>query len=216
MTHLKSKKLIRKQLSHQLSSLSQHDLHYQSNNVLKVLRNLEVFKQCKKIAFYMNMDTSEIKTMKMIKECYLKGNIEVYLPHCYKIMINEEKLYPNQVSKLIFYKMESMKQVEILKPQGKYGIKEPISGKDLMDTMNGLDLMILPAMAFTKKCYRLGHGVGFYDDYIKRHYIKYGKKPYLLGIGLKEQLLDDIPLEDHDEKLDGIIIDDTFYGNDYY
>lgn len=210
---MSSKKLLRKQLRSVLKQIPQHQLNQQSTNVLYSLQGLKVFQRAANVALFMNMDHSEIKTMEFIKYAF-KQNKNVYLPHCTTVGVNEG-LFPGQTSKLIFYKMESFEDVGALQPRGKFKLREPTSGFNILqDSKDGLDLIILPAMAYDSNCFRLGHGAAFYDDFIKRHYLKFGRKPYLLGVGLQEQLVDKVPTEPHDEKLDGVIVNKTFYGND--
>ncbi|GME73726.1 unnamed protein product [[Candida] boidinii] len=125
-------------------------------------------------------------------------------------------------------KVESIDEVINLKPKGRYNLLEPdfrydsnnniindalIRDDNSSDSGLGLDLILLPGVAFTKNCYRLGHGVGFYDDYIKRHTEITGKRPILIGISLNEQIIDDdiLTLEEHDERLDFVVSADAIY-----
>lgn len=85
----------------------------------------------------------------------------------------------------------------------------------LSDSSIGLDLIIVPGLGFTKKCHRIGHGKGFYDTYIT-HCNKWSqennrKRPLLVGIGAEQQLVDHIPLEEHDIPLDFLIINGQVY-----
>ena len=68
-----------------------------------------------------------------------------------------------------------------------------------------LDLIIVPGVAFDKNKNRMGHGAGFYDEFITTFHNKFKRKPYLLGVALQEQIVDYIPTEPHDWKLDSII-----------
>ena len=63
-----------------------------------------------------------------------------------------------------------------------------------------VDLVLVPGMAFDEECYRLGRGRGFYDRWLLA-------LPGLkLGLGFDHQLIDRVPREAHDVKLDGVII----------
>jgi 5-formyltetrahydrofolate cyclo-ligase len=76
-------------------------------------------------------------------------------------------------------------------------------------------LVVLPGVAFTKDCRRLGHGKGFYDSFIAKHFTwcqqNNVKNPALIGIGLQEQLLEDVPSEEHDRRLDRVVIAGSVY-----
>lgn len=202
------KQVLRTRLRSLLKELNQDELTHQSFNVMTQLMQLDL-SNVEKVAVYMNFDHSEIKTDLIIKNL-IKLNKRVFLPKCVKPTIPS---YQGQKLQLQFLEMESYKQVEELKPQGRFKIREPNIGFDIMDDSTGLDLIIVPGLAFTKDLYRMGHGAGLYDDFIKRHLQKFNKIPYLLGVGLKQQLLQELPIEDHDETLDGLIIDNSFYGS---
>jgi 5-formyltetrahydrofolate cyclo-ligase len=82
---------------------------------------------------------------------------------------------------------------------GKFGIMEP--SPDAMEVSgNEVDLIIVPGMAFDKNCYRLGRGRGFYDQWLLN---LSGVK---IGMGFDHQLIDCVPREAHDVKLDGVIV----------
>lgn len=64
------------------------------------------------------------------------------------------------------------------------------------------DLVIVPGLAFDSFGARLGRGGGYYDRYLKDHQ---GLK---VGVALKEQILEKIPTEAHDIKVDVIVSDE--------
>lgn len=66
-----------------------------------------------------------------------------------------------------------------------------------------LDLILTPGAAFDRQGYRMGYGGGFYDRLLNR------RRPGVPAIGLafSEQLVDALPVEAHDQKLDGIVTD---------
>lgn len=212
-----SKKLLRKDVLHKLHALAHHVIVDQSVESLRVLKDSEIFKNSKSVGIFMSMDT-EIKTQLIIKESFDCGK-DVYLPHIAKLTPDQSQkiqLYKEPPHYLIFYKMDNYESCINLPPRGKFKLREPTSGPDLLEQKleNGLDLLIMPGVAFTPKLDRLGHGGAFYDDFIKRHHLKFGKKPYLLGIGLADQLVDELPTEPHDEPLDGLIIRSKFYNRE--
>lgn len=67
------------------------------------------------------------------------------------------------------------------------------------------DVVIVPGLAFTRRGERLGQGGGWYDRMLA------GIRPECrtIGVGFAEQLLDDLPLEAHDVRLDVIVTDDA-------
>ncbi|MCL2740451.1 MAG: 5-formyltetrahydrofolate cyclo-ligase, partial [Oscillospiraceae bacterium] len=63
------------------------------------------------------------------------------------------------------------------------------------------DLIIVPGLAFSKDGDRLGFGGGWYDRFLARW-------PNVMKIGIvqKEFLLDRVPVEEHDVRVDRVIV----------
>lgn len=67
------------------------------------------------------------------------------------------------------------------------------------------DICFIPGLAFSKKGGRLGRGKGYYDRYLEDYS---GVK---IGVAYSEQLIEDIPSEDHDQLLDGVVTDEGLF-----
>lgn len=52
-------------------------------------------------------------------------------------------------------------------------------GRGESDNGEGLDMVVVPGMAFDEEMRRLGHGAGFYDGWIRRYCEKKERKPTL-------------------------------------
>ena len=90
---------------------------------------------------------------------------------------------------------------------GAYRIKEPTNEQKFnVDIFSGNILVIVPGRAFTKDGKRLGRGKGYYDKYLDKLIRKYGKSYItIMGVCYKEQIVDDIPIDDHDILMDVVI-----------
>jgi 5-formyltetrahydrofolate cyclo-ligase len=96
---------------------------------------------------------------------------------------------------------------------GVLGIREP--GKDSpvwsFSGSAGPALVLVPGLAFDTSGGRLGRGRGYYDRFIgsvRRGAGAAGERPPLfVGLGFREQVLTDLPMEGHDERLDGLVTD---------
>lgn len=75
----------------------------------------------------------------------------------------------------------------------------------------GLDLVVVPGVAFDAEMNRLGHGAGFYDGYLTR-FCQEGKRkmPFLVGLCLAEQVLPSglIEMQEWDWKVDAVVVGD--------
>lgn len=81
----------------------------------------------------------------------------------------------------------------------KYHIKEPADCCPALSDLDGIDLAIIPGRAFTRDGLRLGRGKGYYDRTL----------PSLScpkwGVAFACQVVDDIPVDPWDIRLDRII-----------
>ena len=82
---------------------------------------------------------------------------------------------------------------------GAFGIEEPMGDEECSCT--DIDLMIVPARAFTRRGERLGRGGGFYDKYMSLN----GFRAYKVGIAFSCQIFDAIPTDAHDIIVDEVV-----------
>lgn len=80
---------------------------------------------------------------------------------------------------------------------GAFHIEEP-TGNYTVD-ISEIELIIVPGIAYDHKGNRLGRGKGFYDRLL------IGSKATKIGIGYDFQIMDQIPSEPHDVKMDIVI-----------
>ncbi len=87
--------------------------------------------------------------------------------------------------------------------KGVYGTRYPADSQEYKEHY---DLIILPGLAFDKDGYRVGYGAGYYDALLSRH-----REAYKIGIAYPFQLMEKVPKEAHDERLDEVIIGNRSY-----
>lgn len=82
---------------------------------------------------------------------------------------------------------------------GKHGISEPSDGLE----MPQFEMVLVPALAIDQKGNRLGKGKGFYDRALRNF------SGLSVGIVFEEELLEAVPFEEHDFKLDAVVTPKT-------
>ena len=82
---------------------------------------------------------------------------------------------------------------------GAYGIEEPMGDEEC--PVRDIDLIIVPARAFTRRGERLGRGGGFYDKYMSLAEFR----AYKTGICFECQLFDELPVAEHDVLVDEVV-----------
>eukprot|EP00968_Pinguiococcus_pyrenoidosus_P010407 scaffold825_cov249-Pinguiococcus_pyrenoidosus.AAC.2 len=100
-------------------------------------------------------------------------------------------------------------------PRNRWNIPEPVVEPDVdREQLLGrlaplLDVVVVPGVAFDRKCRRLGHGKGYYDTFLQsltdaRAALEL-PPPLKIGVGLDFQLVEEIPTEEHDQVLDAVV-----------
>lgn len=121
---------------------------------------------------------------------------------------NERKhlFYPKvNGDKMDFYHIDAPNELK----EGVFSIREPdIERWNLLQYEKSCyadekAVMLVPGIAFSRDGYRIGYGRGYYDRYLAAR-----QNLYTVGVAYQEQLLDKIPAEAHDFRLDEIITDE--------
>lgn len=81
------------------------------------------------------------------------------------------------------------------------GISEPIAHLPLGKPAD-FDLVLVPGVAFTSRGDRLGYGGGYYDRFLPQC-----SKATLVALAFREQILDQLPVGEHDVRIHRIIHD---------
>jgi len=79
--------------------------------------------------------------------------------------------------------------------------REPIAGKPI--PTNLIDMVIVPGVGFSKNGYRIGRGMGFYDRFLAQPEFD----GVSCGLAFAEQVIDDVPVLDHDMPLSMLTTD---------
>ena len=80
------------------------------------------------------------------------------------------------------------------------GIFNTYHPKDSEEYTGEYDLIIVAGLAFDKKGYRVGYGGGYYDTFLAGQ-----SKPLKVGVCFPFQMMEEVPLEPHDIKLDMVV-----------
>ena len=88
--------------------------------------------------------------------------------------------------------------------KNKYNILEP----ELTNEIIFPKLVLVPLLAFNESGFRLGYGGGFYDKYFSS---QEEKDIIKVGLGFSFQKANEIPIENHDQKLDWILTESYLY-----
>jgi 5-formyltetrahydrofolate cyclo-ligase len=155
------------------------EIEKRSKLIQKFVINSKEFQQAKVVGAYFAFG-SEVKTDLIIEQSKMLSK-KIVLPR-----VEEEKI--------TFYELSSSKCLI----RGSFGIMEPLP----IQRVSKIDLIIVPGVAFDKKGYRLGYGKGYYDRLLT------SKRTFSIGLAYSFQLLENLPHDTYDKRLDAIVSED--------
>ncbi|QKX60524.1 uncharacterized protein TRUGW13939_07669 [Talaromyces rugulosus] len=221
------KKELRQKIHEVLKSLPQESVAAQSAIATEKLCALPEYLHAKRISVFLSMPTGEISTTRIVQDALSSGK-EVFIPYTHKLGTVPK------ASMMDMLRLESLQEFNALEPD-RWGIpslsKSSIPTKQncfgglgvAVDRLRsvkddlGLDLIIMPGMAFDNSMRRLGHGKGYYDHFLNRYSTEIQgspratKRPFLVALALKEQIIappDEVPVASHDQLVDAIVVGD--------
>lgn len=157
----------------------------------------EVFKRIINNESYINSNIiftfvsfgSEVNTHQIISLA-LNDNKIIYVP---KIKSKEKGIE--------IFRINSLSDLKT----GYLGILEPSQNCSAADSSD-IDLILMPGVAFDRQGGRLGYGAGFYDRFLT----KMSKRVEKIALAYQFQVVDSVPMENSDVRIDGIITNDSF------
>lgn len=131
-------------------NLSEKEWKELSKAIFQSVIHYECWKKSTSVALFYSVK-KEVDTLSLIQRGWSEGK-SIYLPKCFP-----------QEKEMKFYKLESFDQLEIVY----YGIAEPIIDKCEALSLEELELILVPGLAFDRRGYRIGYGGGYYDRFLK-------------------------------------------------
>lgn len=172
-----SKDKLRKNIANEKLEYTAEQLLQMSDEVFSVLEIVGAFRDASTIFIYNSM-ADEVSTIAFIDKW--KAEKDFYLP-----VVKGDKM--------VFRKVDDSTVFE----KSAIGVNEP-TGEDFTN-YSKVDLIIVPGVAFDRKCNRLGRGKGYYDRFLPN--IKAPK----IGVCFDFQLKDEINADEKDVKMDMIV-----------
>lgn len=144
------------------------------------------------------IDLVASKSMQVV-HCYLPFAGEIDIKPFIQYLLDTQKtvVIPKTLPKRILENriLKSLDESDI-----EVGIKNTLHPKNPMPYLGEFDLIVIPGLACDRNNFRLGYGGGYYDNFLMQY-----PSAYKLGIFYPFQLVDYVPLEEHDQQLDEIL-----------
>ncbi|EEF60396.1 5-formyltetrahydrofolate cyclo-ligase [Pedosphaera parvula] len=180
--HKHEKATLRAKVRTEVKKLSQAERQSLSLQLCSLLEQQEIWKQAQSILFYAPLP-DEPDIWKLVEDSIATGKT-VLLP----------RFHPEQNQ----YVACHIKNIPRDLSTGQYGVREPNEFCSTI-SLNHLDLILVPGVAFDFAGHRLGRGKGFYDQLLE---VLHGTT---CGVAFDQQILDKVPVEPHDIRLSCIL-----------
>ncbi len=190
-----SKKALRIKAKAILESLGSHRREYAASQVAKHLFATRYWRQAKNVLVFMST-ALELDTRHVLIRTWKEGKA-AFIPR----VIGR---------RLEFGRIESFDEPLV---KNVYGIWEPRRDSRLWTSVDNSEdtLILVPGMAFDLEGRRLGHGGGFYDGFLAEMRMSWKNRgmnsPQSLGFVFEEQVFPELPVDKHDERVDGLVSD---------
>jgi 5-formyltetrahydrofolate cyclo-ligase len=173
------KQKIRKEMLEKREALSIEEAERKSRIIIEKLKNDKDYIRAERVMFYMSRG-KEVMTEDIIKDAFKSK--KVIVPK-----VTDKGLICCEIT-------DSTKM-----SYSCFGILEP--DKEVTCDVSKLDLVVVPGVAFDKQNHRIGYGKGYYDSLLKH------AKCRKIGLAYDFQIVEKIPADEWDEKLDKVISD---------
>lgn len=176
------KRSLRELIKEKRRHFSQQKLGEMSSCICHTLLADDMLRKAEVVLMYYPLP-SEVDVTPVIRELSGKGKV-VLLP---KVVSDTD---------MTIHKYEDENSLCV----GAFNIMEPV-GEEYMD-YDSIDVVIVPGMAFDIRGNRLGKGKGYYDRFFSRV-----RNIYKIGVCFPYQMVDDVPCDEHDIRMDKVICD---------
>lgn len=175
----------RQHVKAKLAKIKHHHAVARSLLIAHTLQNLPQFIEASSVMLYMTIP-GEVDTQPIAQKCFeLDKTVVVPKPCPDTKHMKPVICTPSQLSDF----------------NPKLGLRSPAGSATLPP--ENIDIIIIPALAFDRKCNRLGRGGGFYDRFLKQKNLRALK----IGVAFTEQILPSLPIDNYDTPVDLVVTD---------
>ena len=177
---MEDKRIIRQEVRRRIKLLSAEEKLRQSRSLFAEIEATELFAEAHCVALFVAM-WDEVPTMEVLERWREMGK-RVVIPRVEGDIMRYYDYHPDRMR------------------EGAFGIMEPVGDVEVAPSV--IDLMIVPARAFTSNGDRLGRGGGFYDKYMSLE----GFRAVKYGVAFACEIFDALPTDPHDVPVNAVFV----------
>ena len=157
-----------------------------SRKACQYLIEADEFRKAHTVMIYLSF-AHEVDTTAVILHCWQHGKT-VVAP---KVSWQQRHMIPVEINSL-----------ESGISTGAGGLRNPTTGMPM--PLEDIDVVVAPGLAFDRKGNRLGRGGAYYDRFLASEQLK----ATVCSLAFAEQIVDAVPVEEHDRRVDFIVTDE--------
>ncbi|MEY8347802.1 5-formyltetrahydrofolate cyclo-ligase [Bacillus cereus] len=173
---------LRKKIVGQMNSLPKEQHKTLSEQIVFSLYEQKEWKDAQTIGITLSME-NEVNTYAIIEQAWREGK-KVAVPKCNR-----------ETRTMTFRQITNFNQLETVY----MSLREPIPALTVEVEANGIELLFVPGVAYTRRGERIGYGGGYYDRYLAEY------EGITLSLAFDFQMVNYIPTEPFDQNVQKII-----------
>ena len=194
---IQEKKSVRKIIREKIKGYTRQELDRLSADVLNNLYTLDEWSRAEIILAFLPM-RDEVNTLPLIKKALNEGK-KAAVPR-----IEGKNIFFHYIDPAIF--KESLENYN-LHPMGMFEPDRTAPLVSQSELASDKTLIITPGLAFDLSCMRLGRGKSFYDRFLSIP----ERKNTSAGVAFSFQIIENVPHEDHDVRIDYVVTDKNIF-----
>lgn len=182
---------LRKQILARRDALSAAERRILSERITARLLALDAYRAARRVMAYMSFG-SEFDTARFIADAIARGG-QLVLPKV------------ERAGRIL--KLYAVRDPQRELTAGVWGILEPRAELCPEVPASSIEFALVPGVAFTQRCERLGYGGGFYDRLIR----EWTPRPRLVAAAFGLQVVSELPVSRSDQQVDLVVTEDAEY-----
>jgi 5-formyltetrahydrofolate cyclo-ligase len=180
-----TKKELRLRVRQAVEAISPEDLHARSVRACNLLIGTPEYQRAEIVMVFLSLP-NEVDTTSLVLHSW-RDRKRVLAP---KVSWEQRRMLPIEIRSL----SDDVSQSPM-------GIREPAQGMPIPVSL--IDLVVVPGLGFDVRGNRIGRGRGFYDRFLAHP----DWKGIACGLALEEQVVEDVPVTEHDMQVDMLVTD---------
>jgi len=185
---------MRRSMKERMAAISPEDLRVKSAQASQRLQQTSAWAWMDTLFSFLSMP-GELATEPLIRAALARGK-SVAVP----------KIEGNDI-RFVFLPPNALEPGAAAQIRDRWGIPVPGAAWPAADPARGGKVLVCaPGLAFDRRGNRLGRGKGYYDRFLSRARVA-GSGLVTIGICFSEQVVDEVPHGEADQRLDGLVTD---------